>query len=68
MGFPLSACENCSSIWSPGTEEHDWQVCSACGWRPGKPIDDANDDMDHPWYLDSDPTAAFNEPETDNTE
>lgn len=42
----LNYCLNCDSIWSPGTEEHDWQRCSACGWTPGQPIDDEDDDED----------------------
>ena len=45
----LSECLNCGSIWSTGTEEHDWQQCSACGWRPGMPIDEDDDD-----YISSD--------------
>lgn len=39
-------CYNCGSIWSPGTEEYDWQQCSACGWTPGDPIDDYDEDDD----------------------
>lgn len=51
---PYTECENCSSIWSPGTEEYDCQQCSACGWIPGDSIDDDDDfyddtdDDDHP--------------------
>ena len=44
--FLTTECGNCSSIWSPGTEEYDWQRCSACGWKPGDPIDDDDDDWD----------------------
>ncbi|RTL56252.1 MAG: hypothetical protein EKK37_17415 [Sphingobacteriales bacterium] len=40
----LSECLNCGSIWSPGTEEHDFQRCSACGWQPGMPVDDFEED------------------------
>lgn len=43
---PYLECQNCSSIWSPGTEEFDWQKCSSCGWEPGDPIDE-DDDMDY---------------------
>jgi len=42
--FACSECHNCGSIWSPGTEEYDWQKCSACGWEPGDPIEE-----DHGW-------------------
>lgn len=57
MAYPRNCCENCSSIWSPGTEEHDWQQCSACGWSPGDPIDeeeDWDDDFDDDWGGDGD--------------
>lgn len=37
-------CMNCGAIWSPGTAEYDWQQCSACGWQPGDPITDDDDD------------------------
>lgn len=43
---PLTECENCSSIWSPGSEEYDWQKCSSCGWSPGQPIDEDEDGGD----------------------
>jgi len=46
MAKPLTSCENCSSIWSPGTEEYDEQQCSACGWTPGAPLDEDDDDED----------------------
>jgi hypothetical protein len=39
-----SECQNCGSTWHPGTEEHDWQACSACGWRAGDPVVDEDDD------------------------
>ena len=48
----LSECENCSSTWSPGTEEYDWQTCAACGWQPGDPIDDDDDDDDDEFDFD----------------
>lgn len=41
---PCTECQNCSSIWSPGTEEYNWQKCAACGWKPGDPIEE-----DHGW-------------------
>lgn len=44
-------CHNCGETWHPGTEEHDWQQCSSCGWRPGDPVmdeDDNDDDFDDP--------------------
>lgn len=37
---PIIECKNCSSIWSPGTEEYDLQKCSSCGWTPGLPIEE----------------------------
>lgn len=37
-------CENCGEMWSPGTEEHDWQKCNCCGWSPGDPIDEDEED------------------------
>lgn len=43
---PLTECENCGSIWSIGTEEHDWQKCSSCGWQPGQPVEEYNEDDD----------------------
>lgn len=42
--YACSECHNCGSIWSPGSEEYDWQQCSACGWTPGDPIDDPDYD------------------------
>lgn len=50
--IPCNECHNCSSIWSPGTEEHDWQQCSSCGWRPGMPVDEDDDDEDWDGYFD----------------
>jgi hypothetical protein len=44
--FPLTECENCSSIWSPGTDEYDFQKCASCGWRPGDDLDEDIDDDD----------------------
>lgn len=41
----LNACQNCGSIWAPGSEEWDWQQCDACGWSPWGPIDE-DDDFD----------------------
>ena len=57
-------CQNCSSIWSPGTEEYDWQQCSACGWTPGDPIDEDDDwDDDDDFYDDTDdPDHPLNPP------
>jgi hypothetical protein len=43
MPLQLTECENCSSVWSPGTEEFDEQQCSACGWVPGTPLDEEDD-------------------------
>lgn len=39
-------CHNCGCTWSPGSSEWEWQQCSACGWRPGMPIDDFDDEDD----------------------
>jgi hypothetical protein len=44
--IPCSECHNCGSIWSPGTSEYDWQQCYACGWTPGDPLDDYDEDDD----------------------
>ncbi len=41
---PTTECHNCGSIWGIGSEEYDWQQCDACGWRPGQPIDNEDDD------------------------
>lgn len=46
----LTECGRCSAIWSPGSEEFDTQVCSACGWQMGDSIDDDDDD----WIDDDD--------------
>ncbi len=37
-------CDNCGEMWHPGTEEHDWQKCSACGWSPGDEIEEDDED------------------------
>jgi predicted nucleic acid-binding Zn ribbon protein len=51
----LEECLNCGSLWSVGTEEYDWQQCSACGWQPGEPIvDDDDDDDDDDFPMGSD--------------
>lgn len=42
--YSCTECHNCGAIWSPGTEEYDWQKCSACGWSPGEPIDEDDDE------------------------
>jgi len=33
-------CDNCDAVWAIGTDEYDYQQCSACGWKPGMPTDD----------------------------
>lgn len=40
-------CHNCGSLWSPGSEEYDWQQCSSCGWTPGDPIEENEVDPDN---------------------
>lgn len=53
--FAVTECHNCGSIWSPGTEEYDWQKCNCCGWSPGDPIDeDQGWDEDDDFYDDTD--------------
>ena len=44
--IPCTQCHNCGSIWGVGSEEYDWQKCDACGWEPGQPIDNDEDDFD----------------------
>lgn len=43
----LTCCENCSSIWSVGSEEWEMQQCSSCGWRPGDEILSDDDFYDY---------------------
>lgn len=44
-------CLNGGSTWGPGSEEHDFQQCDACGWMPGQPTDEnltGDDEEDFP--------------------
>lgn len=40
------SCGQCSAIWAVGSEEWEWQICDACGWEAGDPIDLDEDDYD----------------------
>jgi len=56
------SCLNCGSIWSLGSSEWEWQQCSACGWRPGMPIDDEftdDDDFDNDDVFDESDANAW---------
>lgn len=56
----LTECPNCSSIWSPGSEEWDWQQCDCCGYPDNDSVWGEDDDWDE--YGDDD---NYYEPDKD---